>query len=362
MNNEVISDKQGISIVALFLLGSSIVIGTAIGAKKDLWIAILIAVLIAVPILIIYARILQIFPGKNLMEINELLFGKILGKLVNILYTWYAIHLGSMVLRNFGEYVNTVSLLETPKIVIMSFVIFLCIITVKHGIEVLARFGEFAIIILVLLVFLTIILLLPDMELSNIKPILERGIKPVLGGAISTFSFPFGETILFCMSFSLMKNKKSSFKIYMYGLLIGGLVIFITSLTEILVLGEDIYAASYFPAHITVRVIDVGIILQRVEIVVAIAFISAGFIKTSICLLGASKGIAKIFGLKDYRFAVIPIGLLITVLSIIIFETVFDMEKWDKVNPYYTSIFQVFIPIIVWITAEIKKKQLKNSF
>lgn len=361
MNKEVLSDKQGISLIALFIMGSSIIIGTAIGAKKDLWIAIIIAILFALPVLTVYARILSIFNGKNLMEITELLFGKFLGKFVNILYTWYAIHLGSMVLRNFGEYITVVSLPKTPKIIVMSCVIFLCIWGTKKGIEVLGRFGELSIVVLIILIFLIIVLLIPDMEFDNIRPMLVRGIKPVLGGAFSTFSFPLGETILFCMCFSALKNRKSSYKVYIYGLIIGGILLFFTSLSEILVLGENRFTTVYFPAHRAVSRIDIGMVFQRMEVIVAIAFIGAGFVKTYICLLGASKGITKVFGLNDYRFIVTPSALLLTNLSIIIFETIFDMETWDYVNPYYTSIFQLILPLIIWITAEIKNKKLAKK-
>ena len=65
MNKEIITNKQGISIIVLFILGSSIVLSPGGGAKQDAWIAIIIALLIALPSVFVYSRLLSIYPEKN---------------------------------------------------------------------------------------------------------------------------------------------------------------------------------------------------------------------------------------------------------------------------------------------------------
>lgn len=49
MNKEVISDKQGINLVILFIMGSTLVIGTGAEAGKDSWLAIIIAIIFSFP-------------------------------------------------------------------------------------------------------------------------------------------------------------------------------------------------------------------------------------------------------------------------------------------------------------------------
>lgn len=362
MNKEKISDKQGIALVALFIMGSSLVIGTGSIAGKDTWLAIILAILFSFPMLMVYARVLFVFPEKDLFDILEIVFGEFFGKIISILYIWYAFHLGVMVLRNFGEFINTVALEETPMIIPIIVLAFLCIWGIKNGMEVLGRVGEVALIILIPLIFLTIGLLMPEVELNNIRPILSNGMNPVLKGAFSVFSFPFAETILFSFVFSGLKKKNSPYKVYTLGLLIGGMIIFATAINELLVLGVNEYTTTYFPAHSSVSRIDVGTFLQRLEIIVAISFLGSGFVKICICLLGACNGIAKVFNFHDYRFIVVPIGLLMINLSYFIYDSTMEMGEWAFTTyDYYAFFYQVILPVFIIIFAEFKKKRLENT-
>lgn len=362
MNREVISDKQGIILVILFMMGSSLIIGTGTEAGKDSWIAIILGMIISFPILMLYSRILSLFPGKDLFDIVEIIFGKFFGKILVLVYAWFAFHLGSLVLRNFGEFINSVSIPETPEIIPMIVIVLLCAYGIKAGVEVLSRWGEFASVILISFVLLSILLLIPAMELNNIQPSLAKGMMPIFQGAYSVFSFPFAETVIFTLVFSSLKSKKSPYKVYTWGLILGGIVLFFTTLTEILVLGETQFTTTFFPSYTTVSRTNVGDFIQRAEIIVSIAFLGAGFVKVSVCLLATCKGLAKLVGANDYRFIVTPTSLLMVCLAHLVYESLMEMTEWAFTTwSYYAFVFQVALPVIVWICAEIKKKSLTKK-
>ena len=52
--------------------------------KEDTWIAILVAYAIAIPMALVYTTIAQRFAGKNLVQINDVVFGSYFGKLFSI--------------------------------------------------------------------------------------------------------------------------------------------------------------------------------------------------------------------------------------------------------------------------------------
>lgn len=363
MISERITDKQGISLITLYIIGSSLVLATGADAGKDAWLSIIISILISFPILMIYAKILYNFNDKNLFEINTIVFGKIIGKLINILYIWFSIHLGALVLRNFGEFIITNSLVETPIIItIISFSI-LCIWIVKDGIEVMGRYGEITIIFLLIFISFAIFLMIPIEDIENLRPILGKGFKPIVKASFSVFTFPFGETVVFMLIFTNLANRKSPFKIYSISLFIGGFIIFITTLNEILVLGESKFTSLFFPSYTAVGRVNIGDFIQRVEIIVGISFIGGGLIKISACLLAASKGFSNIFNIEDYRFIVTPIMALMVILSYIVYDSVNEMFSWAiKVWNYYSLPFEIILPIIILIASEIyirKKKAIK---
>lgn len=353
MQNSNLTYKQGISLIILFISGSSTVLTPGLESKNDVWLAILLAMIFALPILFIFERLLYLFPGKDLFDILQLIFGKVLGKFFSILYIWFSFHLGTLVLCNFAYFINIVALDNTPLIIPTLFIAILCIEAVTFGIEILGRWGEFAIVVLIISISILVILLIKNMNINNLMPILYDGFTPVFKGAFSVFSFPFAELVIFTMVFTNFKEKGPP-KIYRIGLFLGGILLLLTSLTDILILGADIAEIYYFPAYAAVRRISLGTFIERIEIVVSLVFLIGGIVKISICLLATSKGVSKLFNFEDYRFIVTPIAITMTILSTFIYKSIMEMTTWAfKVWPYYAFIFQAILPVIFFIAAEI---------
>jgi spore germination protein KB len=309
MRKEVISNKQGVSLISLFIWGSTLVIGTAGPAKKDAWIAVLLAATATCPLMLMYSKILSSFQGRNIFEINDLVFGNIFGKIINTLYTWFAFHLGALVINNFMQFISTVGLPDTPRVVPIMFFTILCIWGAKEGIEVLGRWAELFILFLITILCFTIPLSLTEGSLDNIRPILYGGIKPVIMGTILAFSFPFAETVVVTMVSCGFKNKKSPQKIFIYSLILTTFFLVLITIRNVLTTGERALMINYFPAYMIISRINIGEFIQRIETAVAVSFLIAGFIKVSLCLLAACKGVTDILGFNEYRFLVTPIGL-----------------------------------------------------
>ncbi len=357
MNMEKITDREAISITTLFVLGSTLILGIGGEAKNDAWIAAIAGLLFSVPIFLVYSRIVSIFPGKDLFEILNLVFGKYIGKFIALLYIWYAFHLGALVMRNFGEFVNTLGLPETPMFVILLTLGLVCVVAVKLGIEVVGRASAYFIPFVFANLLIVHILAFPQLKFNYVKPILYNGIEPVIKGGFSALSFPFAETFILMSAFSALKTKKSSFKVYFSGLFLAGITIIIVTLRNIFMLGKS-FGLFYFPSYIAVSHIGIGDFIQRIEVAVSFVFAVAATVKVSVCLFAACKGIGRVFGLEDYRSVTINVGLFMIYFSFIIYDSIMDMRYWAyMIYPYYAFPFQIIIPVIVWIAAEVKKKK-----
>ena len=163
-----------------------------------------------------FSRILSLFQGKDLFDILNITLGRVIGKIVAIIYTVYAFHLGALVLRNFGEFINTVAMPETPMFVPLFCLGVVCIIAASLGIEVLGRITTYFLPLLLFIIVLVEFLGISQSHLDYIKPILGNGLVRVLKGGFSTFSFPFAETVLFIGILSSLKTKKSPYKVYFW--------------------------------------------------------------------------------------------------------------------------------------------------
>jgi spore germination protein KB len=361
MNKEVISDRQGIMLLILYLMGSTVLVGSGGAAKKDMWLAMIIAILLSVPLFLFYSKLLSSFPGKNIFDITELAFGKLIGKIIILLYTWYAIHLGAMVVDNYGEFINIVGLPETPRAVPVMFFGVICAWVVKEGIEVLGRWAELFLAFILGVMFITIFFAIPKMNINRILPVLEDGLPPLIKGTIGIFAFPYAEAVTFTMISPFYKNKKSIYKIYMYGLLWGGVMLILIALRNLLTLGPSKILMHYYPSYIAVGVISIGDFIQRAQILITVAFLITGFAKISVCLLAAANGVAKLFNINEYRNIVVPVTILMINLSFIVYDNIMQTIKWaPNIYAYYAFIFQVILPVITYICASLKIRKSAN--
>ncbi|CAH2212925.1 GerAB/ArcD/ProY family transporter [Tepidibacter aestuarii] len=358
MNKEIISDKQGISIMILFLIGSTSIFVPGLEAKNDAWLAVILSVIAVMPMLFIFARLDCLFPNKDIFDIIELCFGKFIGKIVILIFTWYTFYWAADVLNNYALYVTSVNLIKTPPIVSIIFLGILCSWGIREGVELLGRWSKFFLLIPIVSLIIVSLLSIPKMNINNLKPMLYEGTSPLFEATFALFSQPFGQMIAFTMAFNGFRNKKSSSKVYFTSLLVAGLYMLLLTLTNILALGGDIAANKYYPTYNLATRIGIGILLQNLEILISLAFVLGGFIKVSILLLCVCKGITKVFECNDYRFTITPITLLILNLTYLQYDSVMDyMEFNSKVWPYYFFPFQVILPIFIFIFAEIKYKK-----
>lgn len=359
--NETISNKQGVSLLVLFTIAGNLIFGISAEAKKDAWLALILGFVITIPILWIYSKLLSLLPGKNIYELCLTAFGKITGAFVSLFFIWFSLHLGALVLFDFNVYINVVGLIYTPELVISIMILTLCIAAGKYGVRILGRWGDFFFKIVFLLIIFVPLLSVQNMKIQNILPVLQGGIKPVLSGAVSAYSFPFGETIIFMPIMAMLQDKKSYFKVYLAGSLIGALFLLIITFTNILVLGAYALSINYFPTYITVSLIAIGDFFQRIQILVSILFLLCGFVEITICLISASKGLSKIFNLKDYKFFLTPCALLIINLSYIVFNNDIESTRFMPGFDHYYKIFiTALLPFLVLIAAKYKLKKGKK--
>jgi spore germination protein KB len=360
VEEEKLTYKQAISLIILFISGSSTIITPGIAAKKDVWLATIFAMVAVTPILILFQRLLYLFRGKDLYDIIAIIFGPVLGKCIIVVYIWFSLHLGALVINNFTYFINVISLNKTPIMIPAIVIISICIMFVNYGVQVMGRWGETAVIFLCIFIFMLIVLLMPYMNIKNIQPILYDGISPVLRGAFSTFSFPFGELVIFTMVFTSFKENGKP-RIYIIGMIFGGILIVLTSITDVLVLGANITEIYYFSAYTVVRRINLGNFIQRIEIVTSLMFLIGGLIKISVCLFATSRGVSKLFNSKNYKFSITPIGSIMFFMGIFIYDSIMEMRNWAiEVWPYYAFLFQVILPIVIYVWAEVYVRRNKN--
>ncbi len=358
---ELISKKHVTSIIMMFIVGSSVVMGVNSEAQQDSWLSLILAAAGTIPILLVYARIIRLNPGKDIFEILEFLMGKVIGKAVIALMSWYALHLAAMVLRNFSEFIQISAMPETPQLPIMILMILVTAYMARSGIEALGRWSLATVPLVLFVVVMTVLLSLNKMHFTHIQPVMDHPFGQIASASFTIFTFPFAETVLLLGVAGAIKKEDSPYKLYVGASLLGALVLLIVLVRNIELLGAPMMGAEYFPSYVAARVINLGDFLSRIEITIGMNLILAGIVKISLCLLTATKGVARLFGVNDYRRLVMPMALMTVALCAIVYKSTMEMFAFLPVYQYYALPFQVAIPLIVWILAEVKNRKQKKG-
>lgn len=348
--------RQGISMMTMFIIGSAAIMAGVNEAQKDSWLAVVVGAVIAIPILLIYARLKKLQPSMDLYDMLLWTLGNVLGKACMVLCAWYALHLGSLVIDDFTEFLGIIALPATPQFVSTLMLGLLTIWAVRSGLQTLGTWSIIFVIVVIFIFAITLLAGISQYDLNNLKPIAEKGLRKLLEGATSSFSFPYAETVIFLLALGAFKTGTSPYKVWFIGLAIGASVLFTASLRNLLILGEQLYVDRYFSSYTAAMVISLGDFLSRFELIIGANFLLCGFVKITMCLLAATKGVAKIFNLADYKKLAAPTGLLMMIIALTFYSSMTELFDWLTVYKYYALPFQVVIPVIVWIIAEIKVK------
>ncbi len=355
-----ISNFQLSILIIGFIFGSSVIITPGQGIEHDAWIACALGLMEGLLITWVFTALAKQFKGKTIIEISSIVYGKILGKCISVLFIWYLFHLGAMVLNNYVRFLKLEIYPDTPYTVFLILLMLVCASTVSRGIEVLARCSLILVPVTILVGFSDTLLLIPHIDLNNLMPILDEPIDKLLWAGHSAASFPFEEIVAFLMVLAFVDKPKKGPSAVFWGLLIAGFILIIAVARNAAVLGPMIMVLDY-PSYFVAQTIEVGDILTRLEVLVATSLITMGFIKISVLFYGTVLGLAQVFNLQSYRPIILPVGILMVILALTNVENTMEMFEFaSRGYPIYAVLFQIGIPLITLVVAKVRRLPKKE--
>ncbi|WP_462410624.1 GerAB/ArcD/ProY family transporter [Neobacillus sp. Marseille-QA0830] len=366
MENAKISAYQMFALVILFEMGSAVLFAPGIGAKQDAWIAVMLGLAGGLLVFMIYYQLFKLYPGLPLTSYVQKITGKWLGRFIGSLYCLYFLYMATRILRDFGDLLVTTIYTDTPLLVINTLLIVTIIYGIHKGFEVIARIGEFYLIVIYVMAILGMVLILISklIHLENIKPILENGWNPVFWAFLSqTITFPFGEMVVFTTFFPFLNDPKKITKACMGGMLLAGINIVIITVINISVLGATFMSRSNFPLLTTISKIQLADFIERLEVFFMLYLVIAAFFKITLFFYAAVLGAADIFKITDPRRLSFPLGFIALMFSMTISANYAEqIKEGEKIIPFFLHWpFQIMIPVLLLLVAFIRKAISKTS-
>ncbi len=355
-----IDSKQAILLMISMILPTAILIVPAITlkyAKQDAWLSLILATLVGLLIAWLVVSLSLRFPGKTIIEYTEEILGRVLGKIVGFLYIYTFMRIGSGVCREFGFFLVTAMMPETPMIVFIIIAIVISAYAVRNGLEVLCRFNQLFIPVTGLLV-IAFLLSTTNMKLTRLLPVFDTGLLSIAQGAVSPIAW-LGEILTLAMIIPYLTKPKEAYRVAVISVLLSGFILMINTMESLLIFGPDLANHWLYPTYNAVRVVSIANFLERLDAVILMVWILGGFIKIGVFYYAFVLGSAQWMGLKDYRPLVLPAGLIMGASSYFLFGI--NIVEYYSHLPYHLILPEVVIPLLLLIVALAKGKGKKSE-
>ena len=122
-------------------------------------------------------------------------------------------------------------------VIIIALLAILVAYTVRGGLEVVARISELLQPLLIIGILSLSLVLIISHNWTAMFPVLKDGLLPVLEVGFSVMAFPFGELVVFMMLFPFLNKIKNTSKVSYLSITIGGAIVLITVLKNLIALG-----------------------------------------------------------------------------------------------------------------------------
>lgn len=359
-NNDQISSAQLAAILSVTVIGIGILtlprtLAEAVG--PDGWILIVVGSLFSLIIGLLMTRLVKKFPQKTMVEFSADLVGKPIGTILSLGFCIYFLIFTAIEARVFGEIVKMYLLFRTPIEVLMLSLLLTAAYLARSGIEPIARMAQIIFPITVFTAVLVIVPVLPDIDLTNLLPVLKTPILKLMKAIpIVFFSFAGIETMLIFSAF--VTDPKNIHKgIYLTVGLVATTYLFVVGVT-VARFGLVESTHIIWPTLELFKTIDTpGAFIENIQIYVISVWILSVFMTLVAFYFGASLTLSRIVKSKEQNYFVLPLLLLTYFLALIPDNLGQTMDYMELFSNYGGTVYILIIPLGLLGISAFKKKQ-----
>ena len=323
-------------------------------AGINAYIGVIIGTIIGLVPLLMFIYISNYEIDKPLYIKTKIIFGKVLGTIINIILIILYLILATTILFNTSNFIISQYLTDTPIILVTIIFALTGYHAINKGINTITKTSLIYTIIIIVLFILATIGLIPEIELDNLKPILEYGInKPFIAGLTYSLILTIPISSLVTIPKSNIDNYQKTTKYIIITYLITTIMVFFMSFVTSACLGKYLLLQYQYPVYMTLKRISIFGFIDRIENFLSIEWILSSFIVYTIPLCYIKDTITN----KNNKIINLIIIIITIVLSINIFKNNTSFNYYlDSIYPYILlSLLIVFI--IIFIFTCIKKKK-----
>jgi spore germination protein (amino acid permease) len=298
------------------------------------------------------------FPDKSLVEVSEMVLGRVLGAVCMIILASFLFFTGVLNSRELVETSIIYDYPQTPPSVILLFIILVLGVIAYLGLEALARTaGMWSMALLV--GFLSIfVLAIPFYNTAYLFPILGYGLgKSIAHGVIRSSAY--GEVVILAVIANSLQGSKYIKRAGFISLAISGGLISLALFCYTFFAGYNYLVENAVPLLKLTQQIQFGRFFQRFESIYLFSWVISVTISAAATFYACVSVYCKVFKITDQKPLIIPFLVLFFVagMSMPDFAHVLMLVKFAR---RYGLIVYFILPFLVWLVAVLRKMEGKT--
>lgn len=343
MNKETISTGQLAGLILSTTVGSGIVYIpnplTAI-ARQQAWISMIAAFLFGCAVLgclVFMQRRMQ--EGTSFFRHAGRTIGRPLAAVAALILVSLLLFAVPAIVAGIANFFTGVMMKETPAYVFSATSLVVSALTVRAGLEVMARMFVLLAGIMLAVTLAVMLLAAPGYHLEFLMPLAPQSVKPLLHATLVAAGFPFGEVLLYGVLLPCVKvSRPGDLVKKLFGAYaVSGAMLTMSVLCTILAFGPAAGSFQYSLYRLASEV-QIAEIIQRIESVIGIIMILGSYMKATVFLYILNVLAAECLGLSDMRVSVFPLALICIFLSLTMFDNPAD---------FYTQVYVIWPFMVV---------------
>jgi spore germination protein AB len=325
-------------------------------AKQDSWISILLAGLVIHLIVWVMIQTLKRFENMDIFQIHVHLYGKFIGRSVNVIYSLYLFSTFVTIMLGYTEIVQGWIFTDLPSWVICSFLVIITIQGVTGGIRMIAGICFLSIMLSMWILFF----LIPSMRYAHwdyLLPVMEAPPKALIMGMIKTSYTMLGFEILYCI-YPFIKEKEKANKYAQLGVLFTTLLVALLMVLATVYFSPDQLLKTIWATLSMYKIVRLPN-LERFEYVAVVLWMLIITPNLVVYMWATTKGLKSTTGLKQRTFLFILCAITIGISVFLKKRSIID-QFIDYVGK--AGLFIVFLyPLLLYIMSLLMKKKKLNK-
>jgi len=327
---------------------------------NDIWISTIIATLIGVLMIWAMVVIIRRFPSGDILDQSKALLGGWFSKLIGLIVLIFFFCSYGVTMITYVYHLMDYFLPEAPVYVFVFIAFVVGCYGAYYGIEVIGRMALIGVFSVLALNILLMLGSLANFDIYELLPTFQTGVASTFWASRHNVADWAMVTMAAALLFPYVRSEKEWARSSTSGVLFAGGFVVMWPILEVGVLSSEVTAQYIVSCMQMARSAKIGQFIHRYEMIMIAFFAISILTEIMLTFLAAATIASKIFGTKDYRRMILPVGIIFSVYGCwIVFDHHRAMEQLETTWVYVSISITIGIIVLFLILGSLMKKKLE---